>query len=139
MNILVTAWQNVTWEWWQTHRNRFDIYISGIVLAEARKGDAEAAQKRLETIQQIPLLEVNDTVEGLSRQLIETGILPPKAQDDALHISVASVHGVDYLLTWNCRHINNAENKPIIRSFLLSKGFGCPEICTPQELLGGEE
>lgn len=74
----------------------------------------------------------------LSKNLLSQGALPAKAIDDALHIAISSVHNIDYLLTWNCRHIDNAETKSIVRSVIISSGFNCPEICTPQELMGGE-
>ncbi|MDI6795188.1 MAG: DNA-binding protein, partial [bacterium] len=66
------------------------------------------------------------------------GALPSKATDDAVHIALAAVHGIDYLLTWNCRHIDNAQTKPLVRTVIVSEGYKCPEICTPQELFGGD-
>lgn len=68
--------------------------------------------------------------------LIRGGILPEKAIDDALHFALAAVHGVDYLLTWNCRHIDNAEKKPLFRKLCEDMGLPFPEICTPEELMG---
>lgn len=77
-----------------------------------------------------------DSVVLLARELIKADAVPAKALDDALHIAIATVHNIDYLLTWNYRHIANAEMKPIIRSICAAKGYICPEICTPQELMG---
>ena len=78
---------------------------------------------------------------GLKRMELgdEGGALPPKALDDSLHIALFAVHGIDYLLTWNCRHIDNAETKPIVRSVCAAHGYSGPEICTPQELMGASE
>jgi hypothetical protein len=73
-----------------------------------------------------------------ANRFIAEGVLPPSAQDDAMHIALATVHGMDYLLTWNCRHIDNAETKPMVRSVCAALGHMCPEICTPEELMGGE-
>jgi hypothetical protein len=75
----------------------------------------------------------------LARKLIEQSIIPEEAMDDAVHIAVAAVHEMDYLLTWNYRHIDNAETKPAVRSVCAVGGYRCPEICTPQELYGEDE
>ena len=137
-NLLAAAWQSLTTDWWEKRRELFDLYISELVLEEASRGDKDAAQKRLRILEGIPLLAVTDSAVELSKKLLEKGALPPKATDDALHIALTSVHNIDYLLTWNCRHIDNAENKPIVRSVVTINGYNCPEICTPQELMGGE-
>lgn len=137
-NLLAAAWQSVTTDWWNNRRRSFEIYVSELVLEEAGRGDKDAAQKRLKNLEGIPLLTVTDSAVELSKTLLAQGVLPAKATDDALHIALSSVHNIDYLLTWNCRHINNAEIKPAIRSVIISNGYNCPEICTPQELIGGE-
>ena len=137
-NLLAAAWQSLTVEWWKKRRKLFDVFASELVLEEAGRGDPEAAKRRLSALEGIPLLKLTDTAEKLSVKLLSEGALPPKAADDALHIALAAVHNIDYLLTWNCRHIDNAENKPLVRSTILAQGYACPEICTPQELLGGD-
>ncbi len=76
---------------------------------------------------------------ALSKALLQGTALPAKALDDSLHIAVSAVHGVDYLLTWNFRHIDTAETKPLMRSVCAIHGYTCPEICTPQELMGACE
>jgi hypothetical protein len=81
-------------------------------------------------------LVLTDKAKKLARMLLLEKAVPHKAQADALHIAAAAVHGMDYLLTWNCRHIDNAETKPLIRSICAVAGHPCPEICTPQELMG---
>jgi predicted nucleic acid-binding protein len=136
-NILSAAWQSITNEWWDKQRNYFDIFISELVKEEAKQGDPGAARVRMEKINMIPLLILNDDVVLLAEKLIYQNAMPKKAVDDAVHIAISAVHGIDYLLTWNFRHIDNAEKKPIIRSVCISNGYECPEICTPQELLGG--
>lgn len=115
-NLLAAAWQKATVDWWDTQRGRFSLYVSGIVISEAGRGDSTAAGRRVEALADIPALEITDAVVALSKALIAGGAVPEKALDDSIHIAVAAVHGVDYLLTWNCRHIDNAETKPIIRS-----------------------
>jgi predicted nucleic acid-binding protein len=138
-DLLTAAWQKATADWWDTQRGRFDLYTSDIVLEEAARGNAEAAAKHLEALVGIPVLAITDEVRALSKALVREGALPPKALDDSLHIAISAVHGTDYLLTWNCRHIDNAETKPIIRSVCMVNGHACPEICTPQELMGVSE
>jgi hypothetical protein len=86
----------------------------------------------------IPRLQVTDEVVSLAKILIAPGLLPQKAASDALHLSLSTIHKVDYLLTWNCRHLDNAEFKSEARRLLTVKGYFIPEICTPQELIGDE-
>ena len=84
---------------------------------------------------EVPLLEVTAAAESLAAALLEEVPLPQKAATDALHIAVAAVNGVEYLLTWNCRHIANPALRPRIESVCRRMGFEPPVICTPQELL----
>jgi predicted nucleic acid-binding protein len=135
-DLLAAAWQKATRDWWETRRGRFDLYTSALVLEEAGRGDPAAAARRLEALAGLPLLAVTDDVRGLARALLREGALPAGALDDALHIALAATHGTDYLLTWNFRHIDNAEAKPLVRSVCIVNGQTCPEICTPQELMG---
>jgi len=133
---VVAANQELTQEWWDARRVDFDLVISEFVSREAAAGDADAAARRMKVIASIPELSVTNEVGKIARALIENVPLPPKAQIDAFHIAVAAVHGVEYLLTWNCTHINNAVLRPRIESMCRSKGFEPPTICTPLELLG---
>jgi predicted nucleic acid-binding protein len=135
-DLLAAAWQKVTIDWWETQRSRFDLYTSDIVIEEAQRGDDSAVFRRLEALAQIPSLEITDEVVGLAEALIDAKALPQKAVGDSLHIALSAVHGLDYLLTWNYRHIDNAETKPIVRAVCLAEGYAYPEICTPQELMG---
>ncbi len=136
-NLISAAWQNITWEWWSYHKDKYEVYISEVVMREAEKGDANAVRKRLDALSGIPLLKLTDEAVILARKLIDASLLPSVAIDDALHIAIAVVHEVDYLLTWNYRHIDNAETKPALRSFIVSEGFDCPELTTPQDFMGG--
>ena len=135
-DLLAAAWQNATSRWWETQRGRFDLFTSELVIDEARRGDSEAASRRLDVLEGIPHLVIPDPVTDLAAVLLAQGALPEKAMDDALHVAVSAYHGVDYLLTWNCRHLDNAEMKPLMRSICLVHGYSCPEICTPLELMG---
>ncbi|MCG6534772.1 MAG: type II toxin-antitoxin system VapC family toxin [Syntrophales bacterium LBB04] len=135
-DLLAAAWQKVTMDWWETQRGRFALFASDIVIEEAGRGDDIAVARRLEALAGIPLLAMTDDVLVLSESLIRAGALPKQAIGDSLHVALTGVHGVDYLLTWNYRHIDNAEKKPLIRKVCLANGYGYPEICTPQELMG---
>jgi len=86
----------------------------------------------------VALLDVNADVEGLAMSLIAEKALPPRAATDALHIAIASVHNINYLLSWNCKHIANAEMQSAIESVCEVNSYKCPIICTPEELLGGK-
>lgn len=135
-NLTASAWQKETNDWWDTQRTRFSLCISDVVIEESSRGDPIAAKKRLNVLANIETLPINQNVTNLAQALINEGCIPQKSLDDALHIAVAAVHGIDYLLTWNCRHIDNAEIKPKVRKICRNYGFECPEIATPIELMG---
>lgn len=130
-DLLAAAWQKITVDWWETQRDRFVLFASAIVIEEAVRGNDLAAARRLKAMVGIPLLAITDEVVALSEALIQAGALPRKAIGDSLHIALSAVHGIDYLLTWNYRHIDNAETKPITRRICLENRYGYPEICTP--------
>jgi hypothetical protein len=138
-NLRAAAWQELTFIWWQTQKPHFNLVTSPLVIAEIGRGDASAAQRRLDAIKDIPQLEMTDEITRLTTVFLKEGALPEKATDDAMHVAFAVYHQVDYLLTWNCRHIDNAEKKPIIRRVCEANGYACPEICTPIELMGDKD
>lgn len=104
---------------------------------EVARGDAEIASRRLEILNDFPLLEIDEAVQDLAMQFLAKSNLPPKAADDALHIAAATVYGLDYLLTWNCKHIANAQIQKKLVQISLDAGYELPTICTPYELMGG--
>ncbi|HYX14553.1 MAG TPA: type II toxin-antitoxin system VapC family toxin [Nostoc sp.] len=107
-----------------------------MVLDEVARGDTEIATKRLEIVRDFPLLEVSEAVQNLAAQFIARSSLPPKAADDALHIAAATVYGLDYLLTWNCKHVANAQIQKKLAQISLDAGYELPTLCTPYELMG---
>ena len=119
-------------------RCEFDLFASALVLTECAAGHPEAASKRLAALQGFHLLEITAHTIELAKDLVAADILPSKASEDALHISIATVHFVDYLLTWNCRHIANPEIQARISENFRRKGLFLPFICTPDELLGDD-
>lgn len=133
--LVTAANQQLTREWWEDHREEFDLFISQFVVQEAGAGDPVAARERLEVIGQIPKLDVTPDAQALAKELVKNVPLPDKAEVDALHVAVATVHGVDYLLTWNCKHIANAALRPRIEAVCRNSGYEPPTICTPQELM----
>ncbi len=135
-DLIRAGHQQLTKEWWQTRRAGFDIYISQFVLDEAAAGDAEAARERLAALQGLPILDLSEEVVDLARALNVSLALPEKAVTDAAHIATAAVHGMHFLLTWNCAHIANAEMFVAIEKACQEHGFSCPVICTPEELMG---
>lgn len=122
--------------WWQTRRAHFDIYISQFVLDEAGAGDTEAARERMAALHDLPVLDITDEAGELAAALVASLALPAKAATDAAHIALAAVHGMHFLLTWNCTHIANAEMAVAIDGVCRERGFSCPVICTPEELMG---
>ena len=130
------AHQQITVEWWRRRHLDFDIFTSEVVVAEARLGDPVAARLRLDTLHGIPLLEVTEPARSLAEAIIQSTVLPREAFPDALHIAIATTHELDYLLTWNCAHIANAEILPRIALLCDDLGFALPYICTPEELIG---
>jgi predicted nucleic acid-binding protein len=135
-NLILMANLEATREWWDSRRDQFTLYISQVVLDEVGRGDVEIATRRLEILSNFPLLAVNKAVQELAAQFLTKSNFPPKAADDALHIAVSTVYGVDYLLTWNCKHIANAQIQKKLSQISLESGYELPIICTPYELMG---
>jgi predicted nucleic acid-binding protein len=136
-DLVMAAHQQITREWWDTQRDAFDLFVSQMVLDEVSSGDPEAAARRLGLLKPLPLLNPHDEEAELAQALLKQAALPARAAADALHIAIAVVNGMDYLLTWNCTHIANAALRNRIETVCRSKGFEVPIICTPEELLEG--
>jgi predicted nucleic acid-binding protein len=133
-DIRAMANQNATIEWWETQRLNYDLFISEFVVAEASIGDPDAVERRLAAIADIMELQATEEVRVLGRELIRRNALPTNAVVDAYHVAIATVTGVEYLLTWNCSHIANAHTRPKIEAACRALGYEPPIICTPQEL-----
>ena len=136
-NLIIAANIEETRDWWELRRSNYKLYISQVVLDEIAEGDSEIAAQRLEILRDFPLLELNQAVRDLAGQFLARSNLPPKAADDAVHIATATVYDLDYLLTWNCKHIANAQIQRKLAEISLDFGYQLPIICTPYELLGG--
>ena len=142
---LLTAWPNrdleiaaqqvSTREWWEKRRGAYDLYVSREVLKEAGRGDAEAARLRLDALAACQVLAVTDEAETLAARILFTGLIPARAAADAVHIAYAAAHGMDFLLTWNCRHILNAVIERRLAGVCKAMGLSLPVLCTPHELM----
>ncbi len=135
-DLILAANIEITRDWWEFRRNAFILYTSEAVLDEVAQGDAEIAAQRLELLHDFPLLALNQAVQDLAAQFLARSSLPPKAKVDAIHIAAATVHGMDYLLTWNCKHIANAQIQGKLAEISLDFGYVLPILCTPNELMG---
>ncbi len=135
-DLIIAANIEITKDWWESRRNNFIIFTSEAVLEEVALGDPAIAAQRLEILQRFSLLSLNLAVQGLAAQFLTRSNLPPKAKIDAIHIAAATVHGMDYLLTWNCKHIANAQIQGKLAEISLDSGYVLPVLCTPNELMG---
>jgi hypothetical protein len=136
-DLVVAGHQQTTSEWWENHRHRFNLFVSALVLQEAGSGDAVLAQRRLDALRGIAVLELRAEAAALAREMVEHGPVPAKAAVDAAHIAIAAVQGVAFLLTWNCKHIANAEMQPELERICRTRGYLLPVLCTPEQLMGG--
>jgi hypothetical protein len=134
-DLVVAAHQQLTLEWWQTRRKAFDLYVSELVLQEASLGDSEVAARRLGYLTDVRSLAITPPAQTLAEALVRSDLLPSNAAADALHIGIAAANGVDYLLTWNIRHLANAATRRRIEEACRAEGLEAPVLCTPEELM----
>ena len=133
-DLIQSAHQEITRHWWE-RRAQFELYVSRTVVAEARRGHPEAAARRLAALRGIPRLAAGRQVVALAETLIRNGTLPTQARVDGIHVGVAAVNGIEYLLTWNLRHLANAVIRGKIDEAVRKAGLVPPIICTPEELM----
>lgn len=134
-DIIRLACQQMTQLWWESGRIVVASYISPYVVMEASAGDSNAAEKRIAALREIPVLPILPEIPDLAEFLLLGGGLPAKARLDALHIACAACHDIDILLTWNCTHIANPGQLPVMRGLCAAKGYRLPELVTPFELM----
>lgn len=135
-DLILAANIEITKDWWESRRNAFTLFISEAVLEEVALGDPQIAAQQLEILRGFSLLSLNQAVQGLAVQFLTRSNLPFKAKVDTIHIAAATVHGMDYLLTWNCKHIANAQIQGKLAEISLDSGYVLPVLCTPNELMG---
>jgi hypothetical protein len=134
-DLIRSAQQHQTREWWDRRRSDFELLCSELVEREAAAGDPAAAADRLKVLAEMQILTIAPDAAALAGTLIARIKLPPRAHPDALHVAIAATNGIDYLLTWNCRHLTNAVLRPQIEWVCRDSGFEPPVICTPPELM----
>ncbi len=127
--------QETTRRWWRTKRKEFQIFVSPVVLEEAAGGDQLAARRRARLLGRLPQVAITDSVSRVAQSLVDRDVIPRVAEVDAVHVALAAVHGLEYLLTWNCKHIANATKRVAIEELCRQQGFEPPVICTPEELI----
>ena len=134
-DLRIAADEEATHEWWNERRDDFDLFISETVLREVSKGNPEMAAARIASLRGVGVLPDTPLANLLTKHLLASGIVPAVAEDDAAHMALAAAHGMDFLLTWNCTHINNRAIERRIERACAEFGVECPVICTPTELM----
>ncbi|MCI0533816.1 MAG: type II toxin-antitoxin system VapC family toxin [Verrucomicrobiales bacterium] len=137
-DLLQAARQHLARDWWDLKREQHELFTSQVVLDEIASGDVEMARQRMDLMAKIKLLDLTDDAKALTKDILGSGVLPADADRDAAHIALATVHEMDILLSWNCRHIANAFIQAKLRKLADAAGFTLPVICTPEELLENE-
>jgi hypothetical protein len=138
IQIVAAARQLLTHRWWDHERKNYELVISQYVIDEASAGNPILAEERLALLEGIPLLPYTRVATTLANEIMSLGVLPEKAQVDALHIATVAHHQIQYLLTWNCKHIANGKILPRIYDLFAKLRIPIPIICTPEELLGND-
>ena len=132
----LASWQQITRQLWEEYVDEFTFVISPVVLTEARRGNPEAAQRRLEVLSHLGVLEALPAADTLTQKLLDAGVVPQNYSLDAQHIAIATTHGVEYLASWNQKHIVNENQREYINQVCREAGFEPTIICTPTELIG---
>ncbi len=137
-NLILAANIKVTQDWWDEYNSLFVLYASEIVEDEALRGDSAMAAQRLNLLQSLIFLDLTEEALELAQEFLQQSNLPPKASNDALHMALATVYGLDYLLTWNCKHMANAQIQRKLSQISVDFGYKLPFVCTPYEFIGFE-
>ena len=138
-DLVIAGHQAVTTEWWDERRLRYDVYVSPLVVEEISAGDASEAEERLRVIADIPSVAIAAKAESLAFALLASNAVPEYSARDALHIAIAATQGIDYLITWNFKHINNASTRTMVVNVVSNSGLVCPVLCSPEELMGEDD
>lgn len=133
-DLVKAARQTITETWWTENLQHFAVYVSELVEQEIAQGHPEAAARRLAVTSTIKNPTLSEEAQVIAEQLVTAQAVPADSKEDALHIGIAAANGIDFLLTWNFKHINNASTKAAIRRIIEGLGYQCPELCSPEEL-----
>lgn len=132
---VVAGRQTVTRQWWPSAVEKYRFIVSKVVADECASGDPEAAAERLAVLESLEFVATSPQVDELARQLIDRFAIPKAEPRDAIHISLAAIHGLEYLVSWNFKHIVNPTTRSAIERVCRDAGFVPPIICTPDELM----
>ena len=134
-DAILASWQRASRQLWENYADRFEFVISSVVRAEIQRGDPTAAQQRLAVVSPLTVLEISPEMDNLVEKLLDSGAVPRNARPDAQHIAIATVHSVEYLVSWNHKHIVNENKREYINQVCQEAGFQPITICTPMELM----
>ncbi len=134
-DLIVAAHQEATRQLWPKIVSEYEGYVSVLVHEEAGKGDEDQARQRLQAIKDFAVLDADEAAQTLALKIIEGRGIPAEYPEDAIHVAVAAVNGIDVLITWNFAHLNNPFTRMLVRQIVENAGYRCPEICSPDELL----
>jgi len=134
-DLMIAGHQEATRELWPELAAKYETFISALVFEEAGRGDPDQARMRHAAIERFPMLAIEDEARSLAEKIIAGGGIPAEYPEDALHIAVAAVNGIEVVITWNFAHLNNPFTRMMVRRIVEAVGYECPEICSPEELL----
>ncbi|MCG9134781.1 type II toxin-antitoxin system VapC family toxin [Candidatus Poribacteria bacterium] len=134
-DVTIANRQRLTQQFWYEHAHRFELVISPTVISEINRGDTEAALSRFNLVSDITRLPMSDAISNLTQNLLDTGAVPRNAETDATHIAIAAVHNIEYLATWNYKHITNVHKRQHIEQVCRDNDFRSAIICTPAALI----
>jgi len=134
-DLVVAGHQEATRELWPELSAKYETYVSALVYEEAGRGDPDQARMRLAAIESFPMLDIDEEARTLAEKIISGKGIAAEYPEDALHIAVATVNGIEVVITWNFAHLNNPFTRMMVRQIVEGEGYGCPEICSPEELL----
>lgn len=138
-DIVVAGHQQLTYDWWQNHKARYDLFISEAVIQEASKGDPDAAERRMAYISGLPVLPISREIMILAEQYLAVLSISRKAALDAVHLACCVKHKIDFMLTWNCKHLAHGSVIKRLNEYNMEHRLFLPTIVTPDELMGRDE
>jgi len=138
-DLMVAGHQEVTRELWPKLTTEYETYISALVYQEAARGNPDQSKLRIEAVKPFRMLDIDEEARSLGEKIVAARGIPEEYPEDALHIAVAAVNGMDVLVTWNFAHLNNPFTRMMVRQIVENEGYFCPEICSPEELLEADQ
>jgi predicted nucleic acid-binding protein len=138
-DLLVAGHQQATREIWPELAAEYETYVSALVYEEAGRGDPEQARMRIAAMKPFRMLDIDDEARSLAEKITAGRGVAEANPEDALHIAVAAVNGMEVFVTWNFAHLNNPFTRMMVRQIVENQGYECPEICSPEELLEADK